>query len=177
VAPGPYTIDVKGTSSALVHHVSVTITVTMTGTVSDFSVSAITPVSFTSGTTGTSTVSVMQIGGFHSYVSLSSSVSPSTGLSIVFSPVTLYPGTSTATFSSSIPGTYTVTITGKSGSLSHSATVTVTVTTAPQPTAPATTMILGLDPTLFYGLIGGIIAIAVVGGAVVFMRGKKPQAK
>jgi hypothetical protein len=37
-------------------------------------------------------------------------------------------------------------------------------------------MILGLDPTLFYGLIGGIIAVVIVGGLVVFMRGKKPQA-
>jgi hypothetical protein len=68
-----------------------------------------------------------------------------------------------------------VTITGKSGSLSHSATVTVTVTAAPQSTAAAPA-ILGLDPTLFYGLIGGIVAIVVVGSAVVFIRGKKSPA-
>jgi hypothetical protein len=65
---------------------------------------------------------------------------------------------------------------GTSGSLSHSASVTITVTAANQPTA-AVPAILGLDPTFFYGLVGGIVAIVVVGGVVAFMRGKKPQAR
>jgi hypothetical protein len=115
--------------------------------------------------------------GFYNSVDLTYTVSPSSGLTISFNPNSFAygSGTSTATISSSTPGTYTVTITGKSGSLSNSATVTVTVNAVPQPTAPATTTILGLDPTLFYSLVGGIVAIVIVGSAVVLIRGKKPQ--
>jgi hypothetical protein len=68
-----------------------------------------------------------------------------------------------------------VTITGTSGSLVRSQAVQVTVNAAVQPTSPAPT-ILGLDPTLFYAIIGGVIAIVVIGGAVVLMRSKKSQA-
>jgi hypothetical protein len=116
--------------------------------------------------------------GFYNNVDLTYTVSPSSGLTVSFNPNSFAygSGTSTATFSSSTPGTYTVTITGTSGGLSKSATVTVMVNATPQPAAPASNTILGLDPTLFYGLVGGIVAIVIVGSAVVLMRGRKPQA-
>jgi uncharacterized membrane protein len=174
---GTKTVEVTASSGAL--SLIATVTFTVTAPTPNFTVAATTPASFTSGGSSTSTVTLTAQNGFYNNVDLTYTVSPSSGLTISFNPNSFAygSGTSTATFSSSTPGTYTVTITGKSGSLSHSATVTVTVTAAPQPTAPTTTAVLGLDPTLFYGLVGGIVAIAIVGGAVVFMRGKKPQAK
>jgi uncharacterized membrane protein len=67
--------------------------------------------------------------GFYSSVDLAYTVSPSSGLIVSFSPqsITYGTGTSTAAFTSSAPGTYTVTITGTSGTIHHDATVIVTV--------------------------------------------------
>lgn len=277
VSPGSYTVDVKGTSGALVHHAIIMVTVTSSSPTLDFTISATTPVSFTSGTTGTSTVNIAGTNGFFGYVTLTASIQ--SGLTVAFSPTTLYPGKSTATFSSSTPGSYTVTITGTSGSLVHTTNIQVSVTavgtpdftiagnpatltiqagntgtstititpsygfvgtvalttmdflngplgslsatsisggsgastltinvassvragtytvtvqgtsgslahsthvtiavTSPPSTQPASTAptIFGLSPPTFYGTIGVIIALIVVGGVAVVLRGRKP---
>ena len=101
----------------------------------DFTITAIGPVSFTSGSTATSNVIVTPENGFHSEVALTTTVSPDTGLLVSLSPWSLVfgSGISTTTFSSSIPRDYYVTITGISGSLSHTATLTVTVTAVGTP--------------------------------------------
>lgn len=88
--------------------------------------------SFNTGSTATTTVQLASVNSFAGTIALSTSVLPSTGLSVTCSPssIALPAGgtsTSTCTFSSSSPGTYTVVVNGASGSLSHSATVTVTV--------------------------------------------------
>jgi uncharacterized membrane protein len=173
---GTKTVTITGLSGSLSLTATVTFTVNAV-TTPNFTIAATTPASFTSGGSSTSTVTVTAHNSFYNNVDLTYTVSPGSGLSVSFNPNSFAygSGTSTATFSSSTPGTYTVTITGKSGSLSNSATVTVTVNAVPQPTAPATTTILGLDPTLFYSLVGGIVAIVIVGSAVVLIRGKKPQ--
>ncbi len=171
---GTTTVTITGSSGSLSPTAAVTFTVYAV-TTPDFTISATTPASFTSGGTSTSTVTVTAQNTFYSRVDLTFSVSPSTGLSVSLNPQSfLYgSGTSTATFSSSTPGTYTVTVTGTSGSLTNTAQVTVTVTAEAQPTAPAPT-ILGLDPTLFYVLVGGIIALLVIGSVTVVVRRKKP---
>jgi uncharacterized membrane protein len=74
-------------------------------------------------------------GGFDSEVNLTATVYPSTGLSISLIPprLVLGSGTTTASFSASVPGDYTVTITGVSKPLSHTITIVVAVTLTGQP--------------------------------------------
>jgi len=131
---GSYLVTITGTSGSL--HPIATATFIFTPTSSqDFTISATTPVSFTSSTAATSTVTVTAENGFYSQVGLSATVSPSVGLSVSLNPQSILygSGTSTATLSSSTPGSYTVTITGAHGSLTHYATVQVTVVS---PSAP-----------------------------------------
>jgi len=95
---GTYVLTVTGTCGPLTHSIAVTFTF-----FPDFTITATPSVSFTSGSTGTSTVS---IGGnpFGYSVTLSDQVSPSSGLTVAFNPPTLYQGESTVTFRSSTPG-------------------------------------------------------------------------
>lgn len=85
--------------------------------------------SFTTGGSGTFSVSVTPSGGFNGTVNLTPSSTPA-GLTVTPTSATSaspsYPAT-TFTASSTTAGTYTVTVTGTSGTLSHATTVTVTV--------------------------------------------------
>jgi hypothetical protein len=98
----------------------------------EFTISAITPLSFAASSTATSSVTVSSLGGFDQQVNLTSTVYPSIGLSVSVNPQSFVrgSGTSSATFSSSTPGDYTVTITGTSKSVSHMTTIIVAVTLA-----------------------------------------------
>jgi hypothetical protein len=62
------------------------------------------------------------------------------------------------------PGPYTVTITGTSGSVTHMTNVRVMVTD---------NKILGLAPTIFYGTLGGIVALAAVASVVAILSIRK----
>lgn len=101
----------------------------------DFTITAISPVTFTSGSVANSNVIVNYENGFDSEVVLTTIVSPSIGLSFSMNPSTFVygGGISNATFSSSTPGDYSVTITAKDGSLSHATTIAVTVTSVGTP--------------------------------------------
>jgi hypothetical protein len=82
------------------------------------------------GSAKTSTITVTSLNSFTGTVSLSYSVSPSTGLTVGLSPASVTlgsSGTSTLTVSSSTAGTYAVTITATSGTFQVATTVTVTV--------------------------------------------------
>jgi uncharacterized membrane protein len=175
--PGTYAVTITGTGDGIVHSKTVHVTVTAPGT-PNFTVTA-SPTSLTiqAGKAGTSTITITPSNGFTNNVALTSTVSPA-GPSSELSASNISGGTGTSTLAINVgstvaPGTYTVTVTGTSGSLSHSAQITITVTAAPQSTAAAPA-ILGLDPTLFYGLVGGIIALLVIGGVTVVVRRKKP---
>ncbi len=124
---GTYALTLTGTSSSLAHNA--TATFIFLG-LPDFTISVTAPVSFASGSTADSSVTVTAENGLSSKVSLFATVSPSTGLSVSLDPQSFIYGTgmSMATFSSSKPGSYTVAIAGKDGSLIHTATVPVTVT-------------------------------------------------
>jgi len=106
----------------------------------DFSVNA-TPssVSLTTGGNGTSTIALTGLNGFTGPASLTTSVSPPSGLTAGLSPTSISAGGSaTLTLTAASAGPYTVTVTATSGSLIHTATVTATVTaiTGSVPGAP-----------------------------------------
>src|SRR3989441_16786 len=85
--------------------------------------------------TGTFTVTVTGQNGFTGTVSLTTSINPSTGLSVTCSPTSFPGGTgsSTCTVNSSTSGNYKVTVTGTSGTISHSTNVYVSVAQAASP--------------------------------------------
>jgi len=157
---GTYVLTVTGTIGPLTH--SVTATFAFTGTASpDFVIAATLSVSFTSGSAGTSMVSISGLNNFYDHVTLSYQISPINGLTVAFNPATLYPGASTATFSSSTPGSYTVTITGTHGSQSHTAMVHVTVTTPVVGGAPDVTLATSVSFLSFNSGASGAVTITV----------------
>ncbi len=139
---GSYPITITGTSGSLTETATATFTFTAPP---DFSLDATPSASFASGSTGTSTVTISGQNGFDNYVTLSAQVSPTSGLTISFNPTSLYPGESTATFSSSTAGSYTVTIKGTSGSTEHTTIVDVTVTGTPDVSLAARTTSLSFN--------------------------------
>src|SRR5207245_1887878 len=89
----------------------------------DFTISATSPADFNTGATGSSTITITPIGGFTGAVTLTTVVSPSTGLAAncpASLTVTSGAVTGTCAPSSSTPGTYLVTITGTGGGHTHS---------------------------------------------------------
>src|SRR5438094_3367749 len=119
---GSFTVTVTGTSGALSR------SATVTYAVQDFAIAA-SPTSVTvfAGTAATSTITLTSFQGFSGVVSLTSTISPATGLTCTLTPTSVT-GSGTSTLScSGNAGSYAVTVTGSSSGLSHSATVTFTV--------------------------------------------------
>jgi len=131
---GTYNVTIVATSDAIRHSATATFRFA-TSTPPEFTISVITLLSFAASSTATSSVTVSAIGGFDRRVNLTSTVYPSIGLSVSVNPQSFAhgSGTSTATFSSSAPGDYTVTIVGTSESVSHTTTIIVAVTLAGPP--------------------------------------------
>src|SRR5438034_9231622 len=87
-------------------------------------------VSFATGLSGTSSVTLQSSGGFSGAVSLTTASIPA-GVTTSCTPASISgTQTSTCTFGGSTAGSYSVTVTGTSGTLVHTATIAVTVTTA-----------------------------------------------
>ncbi|HEX4921546.1 MAG TPA: hypothetical protein VFV92_12500, partial [Candidatus Bathyarchaeia archaeon] len=86
-------------------------------------------VTFNSGSTDSFNISVSSLNGFTSNVNLSTSTSPSSGLSVSCNPtiITGGAGTSICTLEATIAGNYTVSAIGTSGNISHNDIVKVTV--------------------------------------------------
>src|SRR5438309_5939854 len=80
-------------------------------------------------------------------------------------------GTVTLDVSSTTSGTFTVIVNATSNSVTHSTTITLTVL------APANSSILGLDPTVFYSIVGVLIVLVAVAGVLMSRRGKPPSRK
>src|SRR5579862_7126916 len=128
---GTSTVTITGVSGSLTHTTSVSLTVNATAT-PNFSLSA-SPSSLTvkQGTSGSSTITVTDSGGFTGSVTLSNSTLPS-GVTASFgtNPTT---STSVLTFtatSTATTGTSTITITGTSGTLTHTTTISLTISSA-----------------------------------------------
>src|SRR5437667_112905 len=133
---GSYTVTVTGSSGSLSYSIVLPVTVM------DYSISA-SSVSFTTGSSGNSAVSLTSLSGLAGPVTVA--VSTPSELTASCSPsATLSPGgtsTGSCTFTAASAGTYTVTLTGTfvcngcyyDGTDSHSTTATVTVTSTDPP--------------------------------------------
>lgn len=128
---GTSTVTITGTSGTLSHTTTISLTVNAVAT-PDFSLSA-SPSSLTvkQGTSGSSTITVTDLGGFTGSVTLSNSALPS-GVTASFgtnpttsSSVLTFTASSTAT-----TGTSTITITGTSGTLTHTTSISLTISSA-----------------------------------------------
>jgi uncharacterized membrane protein len=123
-SPGFYSVNITGINGPLSHSTILTVGV------ADFSITANpTQLFFPAGPTQ-STITISSLGGFQGTVTLSTIVSPSTGLTASLNPtsITLTPGgsgTSILRVNPTSSGAWDVTITATSGSLSHSVVVSV----------------------------------------------------
>ena len=132
-----YTIIIGGTSGRLSHNVTSILRVVPPPS-PDFSISAaLSSINLTRGSATSSTITLTSIGGFAGTVSLSTSISPSSGSSptLTLNPnrVTLLSGgTGNAILTINTTGTtsrgvYTIVVLGVSGTLANSFSITLTV--------------------------------------------------
>ncbi len=172
VPANSYNITLTGTSGSLTH------SVTLIVVVQDFSIS-VSPstVAVNAGVSGSSNVTVTSINNFTSNVDLSTSVSPSSGLTCRLTPNRVTPltgGTAVSTLTcSGSANTYTVTLTGTSGSLSHGIILKVDViafSPSPTPASSPNSAKPGF-PILTLEVTAGIIAGISVAGLFA-VRGK-----
>jgi hypothetical protein len=80
-------------------------------------------------------------------------------------------GVVTLDVSSSISGTFTVVVNATSNTVTHSTTITVTVL------APANSSILGLDPAVFYSIVGAVIVLVAVAAVLASRRAKRSPSR
>ncbi len=124
---GSFTVTVTGTCNsttggctvAVAHSTTIAVVV-QPGVVADFTIQATSPADFNSGAGGSLSLTVTSTGGFAGTVTITTSVSPVTGLTVTCpGSVTLTAGqvfVSSCTLVSSTAGTYRITITGQSTS-------------------------------------------------------------
>ena len=127
--PGTYELIVGATDGTLVS--ATTILVIVTGPPADF-VIAVSPVtmSITAGSTNRSTITAGRVNWFVGNITLSTTISPATGLICALVPTVISLGGSTnsvLTCSGYLVGPYVVTVVGTGGSMSHGLDVTILV--------------------------------------------------
>jgi hypothetical protein len=161
---GSFNVTVTGSGSALLHATFVIFRV------QDFELTALaTVIPLNTSDTGHVTISVSDVAntGFDGSVALT--VSKPAGLNAGLGTSTVQvPGSSTLTLSSGTASSYTVTVTGTSGSLSHSVTITVNITTP-----SGTSELFGLPPVDFFGIIGFLVVLVIVGGYFALRRSRR----
>ncbi len=165
---GSYGLSLRASSGALSHLLNFTITVT-----GDFDIS--TDMSSLTVQVGGSGIVTVSLNSYGLSGSAGFTAAASAGIfSVVFgqSQITLTPGQSAqslVTISASnnaVPGIYRVRLTASKGSTSHSIIDTVVVTVKSQ------SSILGLDPPIFYGILG-LTAVLVVAVTIVIRRWRR----
>jgi len=155
--PGLYQVTLIATGGGSSHSATITVTIgdfSLTSSSSFFSANA--------GSRGTSTITIEPLYGFTEKVDLT--VSTPLGVSCSLSQTTIIgSGTTTLTCNSDTPGTYKVTVYAPA----YRKTIEETFTVNSQ-RQPASTL-LGLQPELFYAIVGSMIGftIALIAIAVV----------
>src|SRR5437773_1131494 len=133
-AGGTYALTVIGTSGSLVHSAVATFTVKQ----ADFTMTASTPASVSTGSSGTSTITLKALNGFSGTISISDTIPSGLSCGSVTPSSVSGSGTATLSCSSNSQGVYTVTITATSSSLTHQGTTVFTFGTPSDFTITAT---------------------------------------
>ena len=129
---GSYTLTIIGTSGSLSH------SATTTFSFRDFTVSASSPAAVSTGSSGTSTITLNPLNGFSGTIAISDAI-PSGLICGSVTPTSVTgSGTATLSCSSNSQGVYSVTITATSGSLTHQATAAFSFGTPPNFAVSAT---------------------------------------
>ena len=129
---GSYTLTIIGTSGSLSH------SATTTFNFRDFTVSASSPAAVSTGSSGTSTITLNPLNGFSGTIAISDAI-PSGLICGSVTPTSVTgSGTATLSCSSNSQGVYSVTITATSGSLTHQATAAFSFGTPPNFAVSAT---------------------------------------
>src|SRR5262249_44724387 len=147
-SPGTYPLTVTGTSGALTHMTTPTLTIPSPPPPADFSLSALpTTVTATQGGSGTTTITVTPQNGFNGSVDLSVTGLPANALASFNPTPTTDSSVLTLTIDAGTPvATYPLTVTGTNGgTLAHTTDVSLNVTTTTTPPAPSFS--LSVSPT------------------------------
>src|SRR5439155_8564951 len=129
---GSYTLTIRGTSGSLTHSASATFNFR------DFTVIASSPASVSTGSSGTSTITLKALNGFSGTISISDTIPSGLSCGSVTPSSVSGSGTATLSCSSNSQGVYTVTITATSSSLTHQGTTVFTFGTPSDFTITAT---------------------------------------
>ena len=153
---GTFSVVITGKDGGISHSVILTVTVTQQDFALSTSKSAVGPISV-SATDRSVTVTITAVNGFSGSVSLTATISPSSGLTASLNPSSVVgAGTSTLTLNPSSAGTYSVNITGASGVITHFLVVTVTVSNpGPSGVSPL------IAPVVLYAMVG-VVVVALI---------------
>ena len=134
-SPGSFTVALQGNGSFILHTVTIAVNI---ASAPDFTIASAGGISFQTGSSGNTEITITAQNGYSSYTNLEVTSSPS-GLMCTLSSNSVYGSGSVTLTCSGQPGTYNVTVKATGGGTSHSTPTTVTVasaTTAPQPVSP-----------------------------------------
>jgi hypothetical protein len=164
---GGYGVTVTGTAVELYDN-GISKTANVGYMVVDFTI-ATTPngILVNTGQQGHASINVTWAHGYSGTITLT--LVPSAGLSASVDPSRFAgSGIATLTVSSNVAGSYSVVVNATGAGTFHTATVTVTVTAV-----AFAANILGLDPTVFYSLVGVLAVAAIAGLVALSRRGKR----
>lgn len=166
---GSFGLTIEGDSGSITHRVVATFTFAEL----DFRITTgASSLNIIKGTSGAIAVSVAELNGFSSPVTLS--VNSPYGLACSLSPISIDPQTrSTLTCEAINTGDYTVTVTGTGGGRVQNATLSVHVS-VPSQASPIPSTLLGLGVFIWYG-IGAILAILIVATPFILKKSRRPK--
>lgn len=161
-----YDVSVNATSGGLTHSVKVDFTVSAPPPSPDFSLTASASLSIQAGKSDIAILEISPGAGFTSQVNLSVTAPNGVAATLARDSIT---GSGTIDLTVAVandlaPGTYMVAVKGMGGSQTHTKTITVTVTAPLKSPSAVSNLILGLDPTLFYGIIAAVVLLTIAGG-------------
>lgn len=166
---GSFSLTIEGDSSSIVHRVVATFTF---GEL-DFRITTGTSsLNITKGNSGATVVSVAEMNGLSSPVSLS--VNSPDGLACSLNPISVDPQTtSTLTCEAINTGDYVVTVTGTGGGRVQNARLSIHVS-VPSQASPMPSTLLGLGTFIWYG-IGTTLAVLIVATSLILKKSRRPK--
>ena len=174
---GSYNVTVTAgynTDSRSVTHTT-TVSITFALPEADFTITTLSSAPVETGKHAVSTITITPVNGFTGQVRLTVQAPSNVSCGATSPDIIETSGNATLSCSSILPGTYEVIITATSGSRIHTQTLSITVNEEEIPDDnTSSSLILGLPPTIIYGILGGaIVAILAAGSAVANRTSKK----